>query len=188
MTTEVETVTTEVLSEVKASESKQDSGETSSMEEALAAAQAMQDLSTMCDGGQGNTRDPQEDPGIACNIDEMRSAFYGTSLNLFQAAKSLKPYDILYTDTLLTQAQYFLNLADNYDTLYSIATMSKEMPLTKLSSKVPDEVVNQIDDYATAIQSRLATLKNKANVSEDVVANVDSLANAIQAKLNQQVK
>jgi len=165
----------------------QNTGEvTSSMDEALEAAQEMQNLSTLCDGA-GESKG-QEDPGIACNMDEMRSSFYNTSLHLFEAAKSLKPYDILYTDTLLTQAQYFLNLADNYDTLYSIATMSKEMPLNKLSSKVPDEVVGQIDDYATAIQNRMASLKSKANVSDEVVANVDNLANAIQEKLNKKAE
>jgi len=174
-------MTTEELKEVKETSEPQNTEEvTTSMDEAMEAAKEMQDLSSVCDNNQG----PQEDPGIECNIDEMRSAFYGTSLNLFQAAKSLKPYDIFYTDTLLTQAQYFLNLADNYDTLYSMAKMNSEMPLNKLSSKVPDEVVNQIDDYATAIENRMATLKSKANVSDEVVANVDDIANAIQEKLN----
>jgi len=178
-------MTTEEMKEVKeTSEPKNTEEVTTSMDEVLEAAQEMQDLSSVCDGEQK----PQEDPGIECNIDEMRSAFYGTSLNLFQAAKSLKPYDIFYTDTLLTQAQYFLNLADNYDTLYSMAKMSSEMPLHKLPSKVPEDVITQIDDYATAIENRMNTLKNKANVSDEVVANVDDLANAIQDKLNKKAE
>jgi len=173
-------MTTEELKEVKETSVPQNTEEvTNSMDEALEAAQEMQDLSSVCDNNSNQT-----DPRIECNIDAMRSAFYGTSLNLFQAAKSLKPYDIFYTDTLLTQAQYFLNLADNYDTLYTMAKMSSEMPLSKLSAKVPEEVLSQIDDYATAIENKMATLKNKANVSDEVVANVDEIANAIQDKLN----
>lgn len=124
-----------------------------------------------------------ESSAVNGNIDEMRSAFYETSLNLFKAAKCLKPYDVLYTDSLLTQAQYFVNLADNYDTLLTIAKISSEMPLSKLPSKVPANLVDKIEDYAGAIADKMKTLKNKANVSDEVLANVSKLAEAMQSKL-----
>jgi len=178
MTTEKVNEVTETTEAPTISEPVNSEETTTSMLEALEAAQEMQDLSTVCDGDGSET-----DPGLACDIDNMRSAFYNTSLSLFEAAKSLKPYDILYTDTLLTQAQYFLKLADNYDMLYSMAKMISEMPLSGLSDKVPEEVVGQIDNYASAIKDRLSNMK-KANVSDEVVANVDDIAKAIQEKLN----
>ncbi len=134
----------------------------------------------------GTLENTQEDLDLVDNVDEMRSAFYNTALSMFEAAKHLKKYDILYTDTMLAQAQYFLNLADNYDTLYTLARMGKEMPLKKLSSAIPNTVVEQIDDYASAIKSRLETLKNKAEVSEDITNEIDNIANSIKQKLNKE--
>ena len=125
----------------------------------------------------------EADSNLNGNIDEMRSAFYETALNLFNAAKCLKPYDVLYTDSLLTQAQYFVSLADNYDTLLNLAKISSEMPLSKLPSKIPSSVVGKIDDYAGAITERMKNLKNKANVSEDVLAKVSQIADAFKEKL-----
>ena len=167
------------MTEVQETEKKE-----STMEEAMKAAEEMQTLDTLCD--RDNQTNKEEDPQIACNMDEMRNAFYSTSKNLFEAAKSLKPYDVLYTDTLLSQAQYFLNLADNYDTLYSIATMIDDTPLGKLSSKVPAEALDKISDYVSAIEDRMTTLENKADVPEEVTANVDSLADAIIENLNKE--
>lgn len=131
----------------------------------------------------GQLENNQDDPNLVTDVDDMRSSFYNTALNMFEAAKHLKKYDIFYTDTLLAQAQYFLNLADNYDTLYTLARMSKEMPLNKLSSNIPSTVVDQIDDYAAAIKDRLETLKNKADVSEDISNDVDKIAESIKQKL-----
>jgi len=162
-------------------------GSTSGLEEAMAAAYEMHELSTLCDGDNANTRNPKGEgttPEMANSIDDMRTAFYNTALNLFEAAKSLKPYDILYTDGILSQAQYFLNLADNYDTLHSLAKITLDMPLNKLSQEVPEEVIERIEDYTAAIKNRMSNMKNKAEISDEVANNVDEIANAIQAKLS----
>ena len=182
MTTEKVIEVTETTEAAVTSEPFNSEETTTSMAEALEAAQEMQDLSTVCD-----SESKEIDTSLESDIDDMRSAFYNTSLSLFEAAKSLKPYDILYTDTLLTQAQYFLKLADNYDMLNSMAKMISEMPLKGLSDKVPEEIVGQIDNYADAIKDRLSTMK-KANVSDEVIANVDDIAKAIQDKLGKTAK
>ena len=115
-------------------------------------------------------------------MDTMRSDFYHTSKNLFEAAKYLKKYDLFYTDSLLQQAQYFLRLADNYDTLKTFAEMNSEMPLTKLQSKIPEEVMTQIDNYATTLKKRFKG-KKAEDVSEEVTESIEAIAKDVKEKL-----
>ena len=150
---------------------------TESMAEVISAAQEIQDLETRCEGD-------SKKADLEIDIDAMRSAFYNTSLNLFEAAKALKPYDILYTDGLLSQAQYFLNLADNYDTLHTLAKITHEMPLSKLPKEVPGSVIDKIDDYSAAIKTRMATIQKTAEVPDEVTSKVEDIAKNIQEKLN----
>ena len=108
---------------------------------------------TATTGLESLTADQQTKVG---NVDYMRESFYTVALHLFEAAKNLKPFDVLYTDVLLGQAQYFLNLADNPDMLFYISTVEKEMPLKDLASKIPDDVKSKIEEYSKTIKERLA--------------------------------
>ena len=87
----------------------------------------------------------------------------------------------MYTDILIQQAHYFLNLADNYGTLYSLAKINSEMAFNKIANKMSGEILDNIDKYANTIEERMSTLKN--DVSEEVQDKVDSIAEAIKEKM-----
>lgn len=88
-------------------------------------------------------------------LEKTREDFYKVSLSLFEAAKILRSYDVLFTDVLLGQAQYFLNLADDYDILNTVVGLNKTMPFKNIGDSVSEEVKAKIDEYAQKIRQRL---------------------------------
>lgn len=98
-------------------------------------------------------------------LEIVREDFYNIALNLFEAAKNLKPYDVFYTDVLLGQAQYFLNLSDNPDLLYSVCEMNKQTRSKDAVTNIPKEVQSKIEEYTNSIKEKLSKMKKGSDDS-----------------------
>lgn len=84
---------------------------------------------------------------------------YSIALNLFEAAKKLKTFDILYADSLLGQAQYFLNLAENPSQVQMI--LSGAHTRFDKDLEVSEEAKNKIEEYSKVIKEKIALMKKE---------------------------